>query len=136
MENSAIYFSLIVIVIMAFMLGAGLGFFLKTDNNAIVQIQPATELISLLSSKPISGIMIYGTVKDISDRDIIISNQEETIALQISSHAKVYKTGTEKTEEISFEDVKKGDALTINSVMTAEGKLRGDSIYIFTNIQQ
>jgi hypothetical protein len=136
MENATIYFSLIVIFIMAFMLGVGLGFFLKTDNSAIVQVQPATELIALLSSKPVSGIMIYGTVEDINDRNIRISNQDESIVLEISAHAKVYKTADGKSEEIVFEDIKKGDALTINSTMTSDGKLRGDSVYIFTNIQK
>lgn len=137
MDNITIYSSLIVIVIMAFMFGAGFGFFMRADDNInIVQTQPATELINLLSLKPVSAIMIYGTVEDINNRDIIISNQDENISLEIDSHAKVYKTSNNKTEEISFEDVKKGDALTINSSITSDGKLKGEAIYVFIGVSQ
>jgi len=137
MENSTIYFSLIVIAIMAFVFGTGFGFFMRTDNNInIVQGQPATELISLLSSNPVSAIMIYGTVEDINGKNVVISNQEENISLEIESSAKVYKADSEKTEEVKFEDIKKGDALTINSAITSDGKLKGGAIYIFSAIQQ
>lgn len=134
MDNTTLYFSLAIIMILSFSIGVAIGTFLQFQNNFDKLAFPST-IVKTLSSKVISTIMIYGIVENISDRNITLTNQGESMTIGINTIGKVYTRENDVTEEIRFEDIKIGDTLNINASILPEGNLEGDIVYIFARGQ-
>lgn len=128
-----------------FVLGGGVGVFYQSQKYLSETCSPVTEETSVLektvkdlSSQTIFSIIASGTVEDIGDRNITISNNKENLTVKIKEGADISsfvipaagETSSNLKASVKFEDIKKGNNLKIFLKVLADGQITGESVII------
>jgi hypothetical protein len=119
--------------ILLFLIGAALGFVLHTQNK--IQVQKV-EAINSLSSKVVSSMSASGKVKNISGRNITLTNLGDDLTITIADNAQIYsftlKTkGAAQTQQTAkFGDIKVGDNINVAVKLSPTGQMQGASVVI------
>jgi len=124
---------LVIIGILIFVIGGGIGLTYKTEESI-----DSASLPEALGSKVITSIMASGEVTSIDGKIISLVSEGESLAIKIRDDATIYSfksyLATEGSfpiqEEISFQDIRKGDVIDIRAIALPSGQLEGLSIVI------
>lgn len=102
--------------------------------------QTSAQVVKDLTSKVIPSIAAYGKVTKIDGKNITLSYQGDALVVPIRDDAKIYSfttttaTGTvaktPTSKEITFQELKVGDDLSINVRILATGKMEGFSVVV------
>jgi hypothetical protein len=129
---------LVIIGIVFFIVGGGLGIFYQTQKDAS-QINGAKS-IKALSSKVIPSIVAYGKVTDINGRDITIFYNGESLTIPVSQDAQVSsfsqangQTGSTQ-QKTSFDQIKKGNYINISIKVLPDGNIEGNMVIILPQV--
>lgn len=120
---------LIIAGIFVFVLGGGMGVYYQKQN---VQIVSSSDLPKTLASKTIS-VHAGGTVTKIDKMNITLSSGKDQLIVPVNKNAKVsvFTSAQGSYQPDKFSDVKVGDILNIDLQLSSDGKLQGQSVYIF-----
>lgn len=127
---------LIVAGVLIFLIGGGLGILSQTQSK-VEKVK--TETVNNLASKVVSSIVAYGQVKNISGRDITLSNLGDDLVISVANNAPVYafttvksKTGvvSQVQQVVGFEIIKIGDKINSTIKLLSTGKFEGESVII------
>lgn len=132
--NKASLVILVIIGVLLFLVGGGLGIFYQAQKDAS-QIKKA-ETIDILSSSVIPSIVAYGQVTKIQGRNITLTFDNESIIVPIAQNAPVYSfnqsagqaSSVQKQGDIS--QIKSGDYLNISIGLSQDGKIEGATVVI------
>ena len=119
------------VVVGAALLGAGYGYGIKQPQGGTVTSLPRFPLIQEWRST--AG----GEVVEVTDESMIISTEGVTLTFTFSKDIKIDKSIAvegeliEKIENLTSQDIKTGDLVSMVLVADTEGNLRADSISIF-----
>jgi hypothetical protein len=122
----------------------GVGFTAEKQKNILnyEDQQRATKTIEVMSSKMIQSIVASGKVSNISDRTVVITDEEESMNIyikedtQISSFilVTVAKGGTSSTTskqtKAEFSDIKIGDRVNATIKILPDNKIEAVSVII------
>jgi hypothetical protein len=110
-ENALIVVSLIVLFVI-FLVGFGLGYFL---NQKKCVPEPNICPPTLLDSKLLKNWSVFarGEVKEISDKNLTLSLDNETIKIFVPEGTRIQGLTDEGANIMNFEDIKVGDQLEI-----------------------
>lgn len=139
MENKTIIF--VIIAVAVFVLGVGLGAFFQTERGQATA--PKVQAVQTLSSKVIPSITAYGEVTKIEGRKITLTFAGDSLAVNIKNGAPVYLPAAKTTDKdgnptaslqktAEFEDVKKGDNVSVNLKLLPDGQIEGQLIIILS----
>jgi hypothetical protein len=121
----------IVIAIVFFVLGAGLGIFYQDQKN---NSQPmSASSAKLLGSRIIPSIMVSGKVSKLEGRNITIISDGDTAVIPISDGATVYSfisSEDSSQKESDFSQIKVGDRVNISLKWLQDGGFVGETIII------
>ncbi len=111
-------------------LGGVIGVLYKTQ-----QVLPQMNVIKYLSSQIIPSMVAYGEVTDIEGRNITLSYNGDSMKVQVPENSPVYSFVNNKTskpiqEQVSFENIKKGDNVNVTVKLLPDGQLQSQSIFI------
>ena len=132
-----IFFAIIFILVVLFAFVAGVSFQMKKDAPKLQIGEENAKTVQVLTSRLVHSIYAYGEVKNISGRNITISNGKDDLTVKIRDTASIlfYKTTTANptgaAKEIKFEKIKKGQAININLKLLPNGSTEGTAITIF-----
>ena len=119
---SIILFVIFLLIILG--VGFGLGYFFGLKG---VKVEPQACPSSLLESGILFNWMAFakGEVKEISDRDLILSSGGETLKISVPEGVKIQALNgeTNKMEEANFEDIKIGNKVEIQLLVIPKEKL-------------
>jgi hypothetical protein len=133
-------------VFVIFAIGGGLGILYQNQKlQSDKEIQQAIFMaptVKALSSKAVQSIVAYGQVERIEGRSITLVYAGEKITVTLKDNAEIFssiakkdpKTGNLKTpapEKAEFKDIKTGDMVSITLKILADGKIQGESVFIF-----
>jgi preprotein translocase subunit SecF len=138
------------VIIIALILVAGLGFSCgykfkgkEVSESQLDQLEKSKVIQSLLA-------MANGEITKISERTITLTTEEEDLMIPIKEDAEVNSLiaveipaepkegdtiGTE-TNPIRFEDLKRGDEVSVLIEITSTGELEGKSVTVFPTFAQ
>jgi len=135
--------SLIIILIISacilFVSGGGIGVFLKAqeDNSKINKL---SSIVDSVTSKIVVGVSVLGEVTKIEGRNVTLSSDNESIIVDIEDYAIMYslvsKNGSNDLaggltkKSIKFDDIKVGDYLNINTVVSRDGIMKANIVVI------
>jgi len=111
--------------------GFGLGYFFGRKR---VEVEPQVCPSSLLDSKILQNWRAHarGEVGEISNRDLILISNGETLKVSVPEGVRIqsFNLETKEVKEVNFEDIKIGDKLEIQLVVTPEKKLIGGLVTV------
>ena len=141
--NKNLTISLIIVGIIIFAVGGGLGVLYQTRKNApqVENSQPINPAIKNLSSKVIASINSSGQVSKIEGRDITLISSGESLTIKAKEDALIFsfiqvppaKKGGAPTitqQKTELKDIKNGDNLMMNLKLLSDGQLEAQSITI------
>lgn len=125
-----------------FAIGGGLGILYQSQAPEIKRAIDMAPAISVLSSKAVQSIVAYGQVEKIEVRNITLVYAGEKITIAVEDNAQIFssiaqkdpKTGnlaTGNPQKAEFKDIKTGDMVSITLKILADGKIEGESVFIF-----
>ncbi|MGA2418024.1 MAG: hypothetical protein ABSF55_02200 [Candidatus Staskawiczbacteria bacterium] len=133
---------LIIIGLVIFVIGAGLGVFYQTKKDAI-QIQQDEKIsaeIQSLSSDIVTAVAAYGKVVAINGRDVTLSYSGKSLTINVGENVPVTsfsapaKGSTQGTSQnLKFSDIKTGDNLSIALKIGQDGKLAAQTVLVLTS---
>lgn len=136
MDNKNQLVNFIIVGIVCFLLGGGIGIISMQNASQRTKIEAANSL----SSKVVSSIVAYGQVKSINGRNITLSNLGDELSILIADNAQVYsfsapvagKNGVVAPVQqiIKFGDIKIGDSVNVSVKLLPSGQIQGTSIII------
>jgi len=127
------------LILFIFILGAGTGVVFQAQKNAprLKNADKNIAVIKSLSSKAVPSIVAYGQVAKVDGKNVTISYMSDSVTVHIADSAQVYsfaKTGAKGTsstqQNANFTDIKKGDTVSINLKLLADGTLEGSTVNI------
>ena len=123
------------------LLGIGFSLVLSSGQKAIKEVK--APLADLLESKVITGLITTasGEVTEISDRNLTLSKEGDTLTILIREDAPIYQEvlPEEETpgvprpvmrEEIEFGEIKVGDQVDISCGLKADASLEGIEVTV------
>ena len=139
--------NLVVIIIVLIIVGLGLvtaAYFTGVSSGILKnrpEIQKAEKVVKMLSSKTITLIDSFGKVTKISDRTITLTQNGESLDINIEKDAPVYlylasasaeimAATTPKQSMSEFKNIKVGDNLNITMKVSPDGQIGGISVTI------
>lgn len=125
---------LVIIIIIAFVLGAGAGILFQAQRNS-PKLIAGEKLVKDLSSKTVSAITVYGQITKIEGRILTIDYSGSGIKVAMSSGADIYSFANDKDakamqKKIDFNEIKNGDNVSIAAKLLPDGKLEGQSLVV------
>ena len=128
---------LIVILLVIFVIGAGLGIFFQMQKDA-PKIKSANLLINTLSSKAVPSIVAFGKVTSINGKNITLSFNGGSVTIKINDNAVVSSMSANAQDKsapqkITFSQIKIGDTLNISIKVFSDGQLLGQSVIIVSS---
>lgn len=138
--NKILIFLLIIGAVFIFVLGGGAGILYQTQKDT-PQIDRLMSALEGITSKAIPSIIAYGQVTGIEGKNITLTYREDSIIVSIRSDTEIYSfvQPTEQKEGqaalpvkqlVKFEDIKKGDTLSISLKVLSDGQLEGNTVTI------
>lgn len=124
---------LIVVGLIIFAAGAGLGIFYQNKKNTS-QLQEAEKIsaeIKSLSSDIVTAVAAYGKVTAINGRDVTLSYNGKTLTINVAENIPVTSLQA-GSKNLKFSDIKQGDNLNIALKIAEDGKLIAQSIIILS----
>ena len=142
-KTSAITIGIIILGIAIFLAGGIVGIIYQKQNSGTITGQQTNNTAtakSELRSKVVSSISLYGKVKSISGRTIIIVNNGDSLPVLISQDATInmlsLSDGKTVQEKSSFEKIKVGDNLNISVKVLENNSFSGVIVTIFPNVNK
>ena len=143
MEKSLLVGLIILIVLVVFILGAGIGIFYQTQKD-ITGINNIRDTSEKLSSKVIPPIIAYGRVTKIDGKNITLNFSGENLIAKMDDNAQIFKFSSPSSstkdsqpsstrQETKFENIKVGDNLNITFKVLSDGTLLGQSVSILNS---
>lgn len=125
----------VVIILVSFGLGAGVGVFYQMQKNA-PQINKAEEVIKKLTSKALPLIVVYGQIINIEGKNLTVSFNGESVDVKINENATISMFSTDSQGKSSqqnfvFNQIKIGQTVSVNTKVSLDGQLQGEAITIF-----
>lgn len=145
MNKNFIILLIIVAAAALVVLGGASGIVYQKQQNApqIEKAQKAESAIKTLSSKVVSSINSYGQVESINGKNIILTNNGDSITIKILDKATIYSLIPENTSgqktasgrrQIEFKDIKKNDTLNIVLKVLPDGQFESQMVVVLPNI--
>ena len=145
MNKITIYSLIIIIVLVSLGTGAGLGIFYQAQKDApqIKKSQTIESTVKELSSKVVSSVNSYGQVESINGKNIILTNNGDSITIKILDKAIIYSLIPDNTSgaktvsgrrQIEFKDIKKNDTLNIVLKVLPDGQFESQMVVVMPNI--
>jgi len=134
--NSAKIILSVVVLLVVFLLGGGLGVMYQPQRvNVPQQISATSPIVQELSSKLFPSIIAYGKITAISGNSLTLTYSGSSATINVKSGAPVYSFATDKTgkssqQKVDFSQIKKDDNVNVNSVLLTDGTLQGQSVII------
>ena len=135
-KEGSILTLLIVIGVVIFFVGAGLGILYQSGKDQKISAE-----IKTLSSDIVTTVTAYGKVTAINGRDLTISYNNQTLTINIPQNVDVTAfvpiNGSIQGSPVAktFSDIKKGDNLNIALKIGANGELTAQTVIIFSSGQ-
>jgi hypothetical protein len=142
----AIFISIIVLLLV-FVLGGGIGILYQTRKDAPLLEKAAQSegVIKNLSSKTVLSIVAYGQVTNIQGRDITLTYAGDTLTVRIKENSMIYSLVTPSTtqkgaaaaptqQKAEFKDIKKGDNLNVTLRLLPDGQLEASVVMIMSSL--
>jgi len=134
---------LIVLAIVVFVFGVGLGSTVSKPKTGTGQ---SSQIVKDLSSKVIPSVSAYGTITNLSGRNITLSYQGDSIMIPITADAKIFSfitTPVTKTttasqtigKPITFSDLKIGNTASITIKILPSDNIEGNSVVVLPAVQ-
>ncbi len=131
----------VIIVIVLLVLAFYAGFLVQQKKTALrlqetaLQLQKANRLISLSS---FGSISISGRVMNISDREITVEERNDTVTVRVEEDTIIMSTTSLQpgdltiptAKDISFEDIKVNDDVSIALFVSDDGSVRVVSVMV------
>lgn len=129
-------------VIILILLGLGCSFSYFLGKKEIGENKEICPFIGLLSSKIINGFVTTasGEVTQISGRDLTLSKEGGTLTIPMGEDALIYQTVPPEEvegvpqpavrEEITLEEIKVGDKVSISCQLKNDGTLEGIEVMV------
>ncbi len=138
--NTARAIILIILAVVIFALGAGAGVFYQMFKDA-PKLDAADKMAGIVkgfSSKMASSIVMYGTVSEVSGRNVTLAYAGDSITVAIPDSAKIYTFASASADSkitstqlpAQFKDIKKGSNLNVNLKVFNDGKMEGQTVFI------
>lgn len=133
---------LIAVAVVFLIVGAGLGIFYQTQKAVVPPKEvPKVEAVQKLSSKVIPSITAYGTVANISGRNITLTFGGDSLTVKIRDDALIYlptayikdskgNPVTVPQQTAKFADIKTGDNISVNLKLLPDGQIEGAMVII------
>lgn len=126
---------LVIFGVLLFILGGGLGVLYKKQTDA-----EKVAAIKILSSKVIPTITSYGDVTKIEGRNVTLTYSGDSLTVALKDGARIFSfknqasgsgaaTGQQKTD---ISELKVGDNVSMEIVVSPDGKMQGDSMIILS----
>jgi len=133
----------LIFAVMFFTGGVLTGFAWQSVVNAGAKLPQKAAAVQTLSSKIIPSITAFGNVSKIDGRKITLSYQGDSLAINIKEGAEVYlpsktvndangKAQTIPQKQVSFEDIKVGQNVSVNIKLLADGQMEGQMVIIIS----
>jgi len=120
-------------------LGGGLGIFYQSQKNALQTPEGNSKLkaVQVLSSKVIPSITAYGQVSNIDGRSVTLTFGGDSLNVKINDDAVVYLPSSESSPQqiAKFEDIKKGDNVSVNLRLLPDGQIEGQMVIILNPVK-
>jgi len=140
---------LIVVGIVAFVLGGGLGMFLQQQQATSMlkpENNPKIKAVQLLSSKVVPSITAYGQVSNISGRNLTLTFGGDSLTVKIRDNATVFLPASTTTDSkgkqvtvpqktVEFSEIKKGDNVSVNLTLSADGQMEGQMVVVLQAVK-
>ena len=142
--------SLIVIGVVFFIVGGGLGLMYQKQKDAQSQLPQNNKKVAAvqtLSSKVIPSITAYGQISKIDGRNLTLAFGGDSLTIKIRDDALVYmpsKTTSDSSgkqiitpqTQSKFSDIKTGDNVSVNVKLLSDGQLEGQIVIILQSAKK
>ena len=133
MNKITLIVSSIIIALVIFVAGGGLGVFYQAQKDA-PQLEKTTAVLKNPSSKVISTATAYGKVEKIEGKNITLSYGGDSIVIGATDNTKVYSYSDKSArQEVEYSTIKKGDNIDITIKILPDGGLNAEAIFILPN---
>jgi len=133
MNKITSYILLVVVIALALVIGIIIGLFYQKQTYA-PQLQVSKITMQSLSSKVVSAVVTYGSVKSVdNNRSIVLSYDSDELSVLVDTTAKIYRYENSSKKEIQFSDIKVGDLVNITTSVSSDGLLHGNMVVIFAS---
>jgi len=120
-------------------LGGGLGIFYQSQKDVLQSPEGNSKLkaVQVLSSKVIPSITAYGQISNIDGRNITLTFGGDSLNVKINDDAIVYLPSSESSPQqiAKFEDIKKGDNVSVNLRLLPDGQIEGQMVIILNSVK-
>lgn len=118
------------IVILA--VGFGFGIWYQSSGQPQKITQEIPPAVKVVSSKVTPSITAAGNIASIQDKKITVNNQGDTLQITVRDDAKIYNFSsvTGKSQQITLQDLKVGDNVSVNVKVTETGLVEAYTIIV------
>jgi len=141
MNKILITLLVVILIVVAFVFGGGVGIYYQTQQDApkLKQVEVLQEKMKVLSSRVVHTILGYGVVSDIneSDKTITLSTGGSSLKINALEEATFFsiknnESGDTARKPAVFGDVKKGDMISAYLKFSPDGEVGAYSLLITT----
>lgn len=134
MNKIIIIFLLVLAFLVVFLVGGGVGMSYQSQKLSPGN-EKALETVKILSSKAVSSIIVFGQVENISDRELTVSYEGESVIVKMADKALIENLSKDSSgkpiqQKIDFNQIKQGDNVNIPAKLSQQGILEGESLII------
>lgn len=100
------------------------------------KLEKAKAALQIIGSKLVPSITVFGEVKNISGRDVVLEYVGESVTVKVKNDAQIVtllKEGGQR--EAKFEDLKIGDFVNVSLNITQDGEVEGSQVRIIELIK-
>lgn len=131
-------FLILIFGLVCLVLGGGIGFFYKTLQSSS-EGEKTTIITKNLTSKTIISSVVYGQVSKIEGRDITLSNEGDSLKINIPENIAIYSfandsTGKSVQTRVDLKAIKIGDTLNIAIKVLPNSQIQSQSVMILRSI--
>ena len=146
MNKLFIIFLLIILGLVIFALGGGLGIMFQTQKTAtqiqetsvqLSKTQQKTDSLGKELSSNVIPLHAIGSVTKIDGMNITLNSNGDTVVIPISSTALIFSYGSSASgvaqapaQSTQFQDIKIGDYLSINLKVLSDNTLEGETVSV------
>ncbi|OGZ70710.1 MAG: hypothetical protein A3F47_01895 [Candidatus Staskawiczbacteria bacterium RIFCSPHIGHO2_12_FULL_38_11] len=118
--------------IIILIIGFSLGFWYKSISQPKNVAQEIPEAVKVISSKVTPSITAYGVITKIDGKNITINNEGDIMTITARDDVKIYafSSTTGKSQEITLNDLKIGDKLSVNIKVSDSGQVDAYTIIV------